>query len=411
MLHIDRDEIRNKLKVQGIDPDHIKSLHVKLQSGELDHSSFVIDKNRLRPPTNSDINEYSNLDTQKMINAGNDALKDDELLVFWLNGGAATRYFDESKVTPEEQIRYQTALNKITPEITNLPKGVAPVIDDMSYLELKIRNLLEITKQSKLDVHPQVVIMNSFITDEQTRKHLNALYKKYPDLDPERFHFVVQQPTMPRFTKVDNLKNIDLFVTTDGSLSFAPCGHGDFIYLLQDYLRSAHIPNVKYLFFANIDNLGATIDPALLGYHVNHKYGRTVELATKELGDQGGAPCFVDEELIIVEQMKFPPNFDQDSIKWFNTNSFWFTLKDLMNFDDDLPLILAEKTIDKDNVFQLEHFACDVHLPSKYINIPRQTRFWPVKRYVDLLIYQDPSFNQEISSQFSNLLQSVYNIT
>lgn len=410
MQHIDRDEVRDQLHQRGIDPDHIKSLHVKLQSGELDHKSFIIAADRLKAPQASDVDYYDSLDQIKLHQQGVTALQNDELLVFWLNGGAATRYFDSSKVASEEEQRYHAELAAITDTIKQSPKGVTPVIDDMTYLELKIRNVLSITKQYNLAAHPHILLMNSFLTDEPTRLHLETLFKKYPDLDPDRFHYVIQQPTIPRFQKVEDLKNIDLFVDKKNNLSFAPCGHGDFIHLLQAYLKETHIPNVRYMFFANIDNLGSTIDPLLLGYHIANKTGRTVELADKLPGDKGGAPCFVDGELLIVEQMKFAATFDQDMIPWFNTNTFWFTLQSLLDFEEDLPLILAEKTISEGEVIQLEHFACDVNVPSQFVIVPRQHRFWPVKRYVDLLIYKDQTQPGENHDRFVRLMSEQYNI-
>lgn len=408
MYHVEKAEIQSQLKQKGIDPEHIKALHIQLQTGELDQSSFVIDSKQLRAPSQKDVEYYTQLNHAQYTQLGEAALQADELLVFWLNGGAATRYFDDSKITATEHARYKKYLSDITEERKNSPKGITPVVKGMSYLELKIRNLLRITKLYKLEVHPRVMLMNSFITDTKTREHLNTLLKKYPDLDPNRIHFIVQQPTIPRFARVEDIQNIDLFITKTGQLSFAPCGHGDFVYLLQDYFSQHSIPNVRYMFFANIDNVGATIDPMLLGYHIRHQQGRTVELAQKMSGDQGGAPCYVDNKLMIVEQMKFPPSFDQSTIPWFNTNNFWFTIQDLLNFNETLPFVLAEKTISEGNVIQIERFACDVHLPSRYLVIERNQRFWPIKRYVDALLYQDPAADSETYTYFKNLLESSY---
>lgn len=410
MYHIDRAHIQEQLRRRGIDPDHIKALHIKLQSGELDQSSFVVDTNRLRAPTREDLVWPEQLDRAALQHQGEELLRQDKLLLFWLNGGAATRYFDNSKIKPEEHDRYGKILNSMGDTMSYLPKGTTPVVNGMSYLELKIRNLLLVTAQCGLDVHPPVVLMTSFITDEQTRAHLSVLLQKYPDLDPTRFHFVVQQPRLPRFTKVANLKNIDLFIDSKDQLSFAPCGHGDFVYLVQEYLRKTHIPKVEYMFFANADNLAATIEPWLLGLHAQANVGRTVELVEKQADDQGGAPCFVDDQLLILEGMKFPPEFDQSRIPWINTNTFWFTLSAVLQFQEDLPLVLAEKTIADGDVIQLEHFACDVNVPSQYVVLPRQQRFWPVKRYVDLLVYQDPGSDIALYEQFESLLHTAYNV-
>ena len=244
MLHIHQADIQEQLRAKGVDPEHIKALHVKLQSGELDRTSFVIPANRLAVPKPADVTTYS---TQAQ-SLGIEALRADQLLIFWLNGGAATRYGME--------------------QFGDMPKGLTPVINDISYIELKIRGLLAMTKQYQLDTHPPVILMNSFVTDKQTRAHLQQLFKKFPDLDPSRFHYVIQQARVPRFTKAEDVTEIDVFVDQQSQLSWAPCGHGDFVYLLREYLADTFIPNVRYMLFANIDNVAVTIDPALLGLHI-----------------------------------------------------------------------------------------------------------------------------------------------
>jgi UTP--glucose-1-phosphate uridylyltransferase len=378
MFHIDRSEIQSQLEAKGVDPNHIKALHVKLQSGELDHTSFVIPAEQLASPTTDDAHAYQTSSTD----LGVEALQADELLLFWLNGGAATRYGAQA--------------------YAHLPKGLTPVVDGVSYLELKVKNLLLVTKQLQLPVHPQVVIMNSFVTDTQTRQHFAELFKRYPDLDPNRFHFIIQQARIPRFTRATEVNEIDVFVDNAGQLSWAPCGHGDFVYLLQEYFHTHPISKVKYMFFANIDNVAATLDPALLGMHIQSKRGRTVEVVNKLDTDQGGLPCKVNGEMMIVEQMKFPSNFAYQTLPWLNTNTFWFTLSDLLTYDSELPWIIAEKTIPEGDVIQLERFACDVNVSSQYVVVDRTQRFWPVKRYSDLLEYrQQPIFQRLLKEQFS----------
>ncbi|MBU0731717.1 UTP--glucose-1-phosphate uridylyltransferase [Patescibacteria group bacterium] len=401
-MKVDNDQIKKQLAMRGIDPSKVDAIHLQMKKGEISPDSFVVESSRLKPPQEKDYDKYQDLDQEKLQIIGEQSIKNDELVVFWLNGGAATRYFDESKITPEEKGKYHSELAKLAPAIKESPKGITPVINDMTFLEIKILNLLKLTKDLGLKKHPQVILMNSFITDEATREHLDQLYKKYPDLHPSRFHFVLQKPIIPRFSKVQNLEDIDVFVDSKGELSFAPCGHGDFLFLVQDYLRKENIPDIKYMFFSNIDNFGTWIDPVILGYHINSGQGRTVELAAKNPGDKGGAPCFVDGEMMIVEDMKFPPDFDQDQIKVFNTNNFWFTVFDLENYDQELPFVIAEKVLPEGEVYQLEHFACDVNLPSAYLEVPRQTRFWPTKRYVDLLaFFEDPNFQKLLQNNYS----------
>ena len=50
---------------------------------------------------------------------------------------------------------------------------------------------------------------------------------------------------------------------------------------------------------SNVDNLTATVDPAIVGAHIAANQPLTVEVAPKEPGDRGGAPAFVDGTLQI----------------------------------------------------------------------------------------------------------------
>lgn len=395
--------IIDQLLKQGVDPEQIKKLHLKLKLGHISYDSFVLPANKLKAPTDSQFDVIKEQKEKNYTKIGEEAIKKDELLIFWLNGGAATRYFDESKISREEKEKFQKELGLIKEKTKNLAKGITPVYENKSYLELKIINLLKITRDLNSKEHPPVLLMNSFLTDQPTQKHLASLFKKYPALDKKRFHFIVQRPKVPRFKKVEDLKETDVFIDQKGHLSFAPSGHGDFLYLTREYLKEEKISGVKYMFFSNIDNFGSTINPAILGYHINRQKGRTVEVAEKTKEDAGGAPCLVDNQMRIVEYMKFPSEFDQSTLKYFNTNNFWFTLKDLLDYEEDLPLIIAEKKISEGEVLQLEHFACDVNLPSNYLVVSRDERFWPTKRYVDALIYRQ-------QNKFKELLDQEYNL-
>ncbi len=397
MQYIDNQELREQLKAFNIDPKQIKHVHLKLQSGEISPTSFIIPKETLRAPKEEEYDHYENLDKEELRKIGQEAIDKGELCVFWLNGGAATRYFNMKKVSDEEKEKYKEELEALTPEIINSPKGVTKTVNDLSYLELKIKNLIKVNPKLK------VILMNSFVTDEKTDEHLEEIYKKYLELSPEQFFKVVQKPLYPRFTKPESIDEIDVFIGEEGELSFAPCGHGDFLHLIQDFFKEHKWPEVKYMLFANIDNFGTDIDPVILGYHIKQGKGRTVEIAPKNPGDKGGAPCFVNDKLVIVEGMKFPEDFNQDDIKSFNTNTFWFTIEDLIKHEEELPLILAEKTVNGGEVYQVEHFACDVNLDSAFLNVPRELRFWPTKRYVDLLIYKE-------DGKFKKLLQDKYNV-
>jgi UTP--glucose-1-phosphate uridylyltransferase len=408
MKNIENPKVLDQLKKEGIDPAYIQSLYQKIVSGKISPTSFVIDKSKLRAPQSSDFDPYEKINTEKNRQIGLESIKKGELACLWLNGGAATRYFDESKITPAEREKYPDYVRRI-PKIKEMPKGVTEVIQGLSFLELKIRALINLQKETKGKI--PIILMNSFITDAQTDAYFEKILPKYPQFNKTNLFKITQKPSIPRFTHPDNLKEIDLYTDKNGNLSYAPAGHGEFVYLLKEFLKTNPLKGVKYLFFVNIDNLGATIDPAILGYHIEKQKPRTIELATKEKGDKGGAPCFVDNKLVVVEQMKFPDDFDQDQIHAFNTNTFWFDLDPIRDFDQTLPLIMADKKVNGDEVIQLEQISCDIDLPSNFIEAHRFIRFWPTKRYLDLALFLDPTSDKKRYLAFAKLLKERYNIS
>src|SRR6185437_6978046 len=80
----------------------------------------------------------------------------------------------------------------------------------------------------------------------------------------------------------------------------------------------------RVLYMSNVDNVAATLDPAVIGAHLASGAAITAEVVRKEPGDRGGAPARVDGTPQIVEAFRFPKGFDQDRLALFNTNTFAF---------------------------------------------------------------------------------------
>jgi UTP--glucose-1-phosphate uridylyltransferase len=139
---------------------------------------------------------------------------------------------------------------------------------------------------------------------------------------------------------------------------------------------------------SNVDNLGARVDPVVVGAHLLSGRPVTVEVAPKVAGDAGGAPARVDGRVMLVEGFRFPLGFDQDSIPVFNTNSFVFNL-DALDQDFDFTWFYVEKTTDGRTAVQLERLVNELTamLPSTFLTVPRsgpQGRFFPIKAPEDL---------------------------
>lgn len=258
------------------------------------------------------------------------------------------------------------------------PKGLYPILDDRSFLELKIRWIREVSPTMP------IFIMTSFHTHAEVRAHLEE--HGYFGSDPSRI-ILFQQYKFPRLNP-DGTR----FQSQDGSEDFAAPGHGDFVQALKESgaLEQFLSQGGKYLLFSNVDNLGATVDLAILGWHVRQGLDMTVEVAQKAPGDKGGAPARVDGRMQLVEGFAFPEGFDQDQIRVFNTATYVFSASALGR-SIDLPWYVVEKKVDGQTVIQFEHLAGDLSclLETGFLEVDRDERFIPVKSQADVPAAQE----------------------
>ncbi len=281
---------------------------------------------------------------------GVEALARGEVAVAVLNGGMATRF-------------------------GGVVKGTVEAVDGRSFLEWK---LLDAARAGA-----PVVVMNSFATDAATREFVARL-----DV-PEPLFFT--QSVSLRLNRDGSL-----FVDDDGTASpYAP-GHGDFVRSLSrsgtlDGLRAR---GIRLLMLSNVDNLGARVDPAVIGAHLASGRAMTSEVTRKNRGDAGGAPVLVDGRAMVVEGLRFPSDLDQDRIPVFNTNTFVFELEALAR-EYDLTWLYVEKTVSERPAIQLEQLVNELSrfLPTTYLDVPRdgpRGRFFPVKTPGDLEAARGP---------------------
>jgi UTP--glucose-1-phosphate uridylyltransferase len=139
---------------------------------------------------------------------------------------------------------------------------------------------------------------------------------------------------------------------------------------------------------SNVDNLTATLDPAVIGAHLEAGVALTAEMAPKEPGDKGGAPARVNGKAQIVEAFRFPEGFDQERIPVFNTNTF---VLDAEAIDADFPLtwFAVNKTVDGKSAVQFERLVGELtaFLRSAFLRVERHgpdARFQPIKTPSDM---------------------------
>ncbi len=277
------------------------------------------------------------------------------------------------------------------------PKSLLPVKDGLTFLDIILRQVMHARKEYESSV--PLLLMNSFNTHEAT---LDAL-KVYPDFVQDvPVDFV--QHMKPKIW-VDTLEPATW--PQDPEKEWCPPGHGD-IYVslatsgvLQQLLEAGY----EYLFVSNSDNLGAVLDPTILGYMVGLDVPFLMEVARRTEADVKGGHLSMrpDGQLILRESSQCPPDEielfqDITCYRYFNTNNLWLHLPsvDRMLREEgvlNLPLILNEKPIDpaqpdSPHVYQLETAmgsAIALFEGAQALCVPR-SRFVPVKQNSDLLI-------------------------
>ena len=138
----------------------------------------------------------------------------------------------------------------------------------------------------------------------------------------------------------------------------------------------------------NVDNLGARVDPVVLGHHIQSGCEMTVELAPKWPDDVGGSPFRYLGRTQLIEQLRYPEGFDPDIVEVFNTNTFTFSAAAL-DRDFDLGWYYVEKEVEGQKAVQVEHLIGEMttHLSTSFLQVRRsgaRSRFLPVKTPEDL---------------------------
>ncbi len=279
---------------------------------------------------------------------GAEAIRAGQVGVVYLAGGMATRF-------------------------GGVVKAVVPVVGDRTFLDLKLADAARVAADHATTV--PVWLMTSYATHARLEEDLAT---RAPD--PRTPIACVPQFVSLRLTPAGAL-----FREADGALSpYAP-GHGDLSFALRragvlDRFRAA---GGRYLHMSNVDNLAATLDPAIIGAHLASGAAITAEVVAKDPGDRGGAPARVDGVPQILEAFRFPPGFDQDAIGVFNTNTF---VLDVAAIDRDFPLTYfhVAKQVDGATAIQHERLVGELtaFLPTHFALVPRtgvDGRFQPVK--------------------------------
>lgn len=346
-LNID-EATRAKLQRFGFDAESFAQLRERLRDPSKAVDNAV--RGALSLPEASDVRALprAGSEARKTLEAqGKEALARGKVAAVVLAGGMATRF-------------------------GGVVKAGVPAAYDRTFLDLKLSDIANLAR--RLDARIPIALMTSFATHDEVDS-LSAPFDS------------AQTPVscFPQFISLRLDPNGGIFREQSGAASLYAPGHGDLTFAMRraGLLERYRATGIELLFMSNVDNLGATLDPAIIGAHMASGAAISAEVVRKASGDKGGAPARVDGKPQIVEAFRFPADFDQDSIPVFNTNTFVLDIP-LIDREFELTFFKVEKKVEDRPAIQFERLVGQLtaFLPTAFIEVERDGedgRFQPVK--------------------------------
>ena len=363
--------LRGRLDAAGFDAERLVSLAAPLWAraahvpgggtAERDERNRV--RGTVEPPGSGDVRDAAAPGTtehERLAGVGLEAIRRGELALCVMAGGMATR-------------------------MGGVIKALVEAFDGRTFLELRLR---ENASWSRLAGRPVPLwLMTSDPTDGPIGE---ALVKSRAPAHVATF----TQDLGLRLTREGGL-----FLGDDGQPSTYAPGHGDLPDALgrSGLLASFLSAGGKYVWIANLDNLGATVDAALLGHFIETGAAVMVEAAPKVAGDKGGIPVWADAEdeegrttrrLQVLEEFRLPPGFDAAAVRVFNTNTF-LVRAEALHTRVRWSWFEVEKKVGERTALQFERLLQELTsaMPAAYVRVPRDgvaARFLPVKDFDEL---------------------------
>jgi UTP--glucose-1-phosphate uridylyltransferase len=366
--------LRTRLQAAGFDAERLIALAAPLHArARGEPSADLEERNRVRGgvelPADGDVADTpqpGSADHDRLAAIGLDVIRRGELAMLVMAGGMATR-------------------------MGGVVKALVEAVDGRTFLDLRLQE--NATWSERAGSPLALWLMTSEATDDPIREAL-----AHAGAGPHISTFT--QDIGLRLTRDGRLLR-----DRDGAPSTYATGHGDLPDALhRSGLLSAFVARGgKYLWIANLDNLGATVDPVLLGWFIEREADVMVEVAPKVAGDRGGIPVWVaghDDQgrsarrLQVLEEFRLPKGFDAGAVRVFNTNTFLVRASALLHARVKWSWFEVEKKVGEQTAVQFERLLQELTaaMTAAYVRIPREgpaSRFLPVKDHDELSARRD----------------------
>lgn len=125
------------------------------------------------------------------------------------------------------------------------------------------------------------------------------------------------------------------YVDNIAAQRFSPLGHW---YEVSNLLRNGTLARLlqeqsqlETIMLHNIDTLGADINPAALGFHLESGNALTFEVVPRRIEDRGGGLARVNGNVRLLEGLAQPREEDELNLSYYNSMTTWIQIDPLLN--------------------------------------------------------------------------------
>ncbi|MEM7785499.1 MAG: UTP--glucose-1-phosphate uridylyltransferase, partial [Planctomycetota bacterium] len=331
----------------GFDRQNHEQIQIDLKAGR-----YGLAQNRLSPTTDiTDVEPSDYYDARIPVDSavrkvGELAIANGEVAVMTLSAGVGSRWTEGAGVV----------------------KGLHPFSQmagkHRSFLEVHLAKSKKVGK--KYGTYFPHIITTGYLTDQPIKAHLESVQNYgYPDLVPVspgryvglrtipmvrdlqfEWEEIAQQVLDEQQQKMRDSQRSALmgwaqvmgegsdYVDNHPQQCLHPVGHW---YEVPNLLRNgllkrllADQPYLKYLMLHNVDTLGASVDPGLLGWHIQNEKCLTFEVISRRLEDRGGGLARVNGRVRLLEGLAMPREEDEFKLSFYNSMTTWISIDTLL---------------------------------------------------------------------------------